>query len=232
MLPRPGGSPRSPPPSSPRSLSRSCPARRRPRARPRRTGRPDTCSTTARPRSQLDPGAAGALTSLGISVAPTGRAYAGKKGISFPITFGVVDAQTLAGQIRHAGGLVLTKGATKVYLTRYFIDIDDTPSLSGLVGSAQDRRRPRRPVQPRPVEPEGPAEGLPHQALGRHPEADRRGRRRAERRLRRGRHPVHGGPRDRHRDRQGAHLEHRPPCLGLVGRFDPRRTPAIAPGFG
>lgn len=82
----------------------------------------------------LDPGAAGALASLGVTVAPTKPAFAGKSGISFPITLGVVDSTTLAGQIRHAGGLVFTKGETKVYLTRYFIDIDDTPSLSGLVG--------------------------------------------------------------------------------------------------
>ena len=82
----------------------------------------------------LDPGAGAALKSLGISVAPTKPAYASKAGISFPITLGVVDSTSLAGQIRHAGGLVFTKGDTKVYLTRYFIDIDDTPSLSGRVG--------------------------------------------------------------------------------------------------
>lgn len=82
----------------------------------------------------LDPGAAGALKTLGITVAPTKPAYAGKARISFPITLGVVDSTSLAGQIRHAGGLVFTKGDTKVYLTRYFIDIDGTPSLSGLVG--------------------------------------------------------------------------------------------------
>ena len=85
---------------------------------------------------QLDPAAAGALTSLGISVAPSGRAYAGKSGISFPITFGVVDTKTLAGQIRHAGGLVFTKGTTKVYLSRYFIDTN-TATLSGLVGTSK-----------------------------------------------------------------------------------------------
>ena len=82
----------------------------------------------------LDPGAAGALKSLGIAVAPAKPAVAGKAGISFPITVGVVDSETLAGQIRHAGGLKLSKGDTKVFLIRYFIDIDDTPSLSGLVG--------------------------------------------------------------------------------------------------
>ena len=85
---------------------------------------------------RLDPGAAGALTSLGISVAPSGRAHAGRRGVSFPITFGVVDAQTLAGQIRHAGGLVFTEGDTKVYLSRYFIDTN-TGTLSGRVGTSK-----------------------------------------------------------------------------------------------
>ncbi len=84
----------------------------------------------------LDPGAAAALTSLGVSVAPTRPAYASKAGISFPITLGVVDAADLTGQIRHAGGLVFAKGKTRVYLSRYFIDIDDSPALSGKVGTA------------------------------------------------------------------------------------------------
>ncbi|HTI34498.1 MAG TPA: hypothetical protein VL422_12530 [Miltoncostaea sp.] len=84
----------------------------------------------------LDPGAAGALQTLGVSVAPTGPAYATKAGISFPITLGVVDGADLTGQIRHSGGLVFAKGATKVYLSRFFIDIDTTPSLSGKVGTA------------------------------------------------------------------------------------------------
>lgn len=65
-------------------------------------------------RVTLDPGAAGALTSLGISVAPTTPAYATKSGaVRFPITLGVVDSTDLTGQIRHAGGLVFTKGTTK-----------------------------------------------------------------------------------------------------------------------
>ena len=84
----------------------------------------------------LDPGAAAALTSLGVTVAPTGSADASKAGIRFPITLGVVDATDLTGQIRHSGGLVFAKGATKVYLSRFFIDIDASPSLSGRVGTA------------------------------------------------------------------------------------------------
>lgn len=95
----------------------------------------DTLLYHGRTTVTLDAGAGAALASLGISVAPTKPAYARKDGIRFPITLGVVDSTTLSGQIRHAGGLVFTKGATSVYLTRYFIDIDETPSLSGLVGA-------------------------------------------------------------------------------------------------
>jgi hypothetical protein len=82
----------------------------------------------------LDPGAAAALESLGVKVAPVRPAYAGKSGIAFPITLGLVSSDTLAGQIRHVGGLRLSKGDTKVYLTRFFVEVDDDPSLSGLVG--------------------------------------------------------------------------------------------------
>ncbi len=85
----------------------------------------------------LDPAAARALESLGVTVSPVRPAYAGKSGISFPITLGLVSSDTLEGQIRHAGGLKLSAGDTKVYLTRYFIDIDEEPSLSGIVGVGQ-----------------------------------------------------------------------------------------------
>jgi len=84
----------------------------------------------------LDPSTAAALTTLGVGVAPTGSAYASKAGVSFPITLGLVDGADLTGQIRHSGGLVFAKGATKVYLSRFFIDLDDTPSLSGKVGTS------------------------------------------------------------------------------------------------
>lgn len=39
--------------------------------------------------------------------------------------------------IRHARGLKFRKGDTTVYLIRYFIDIDDSPSLLGLVGTSK-----------------------------------------------------------------------------------------------
>ncbi|MBY0397337.1 MAG: hypothetical protein K2X91_12855 [Thermoleophilia bacterium] len=85
----------------------------------------------------LDTGAAGALESLGISVAPAKPAFAGKEGVSFPITVGRLNAETLAGKIRHSGGLVFTKGDTSVYLTRFVINIDEDPDLTGKVGVGQ-----------------------------------------------------------------------------------------------
>ena len=85
----------------------------------------------------LDPGAAGALQSLGISVAPAKPASAGKEGVSFPITIGAVNPETLAGKIRHSGGLVFTKGDTSVYLTKFTIRINDAPDLTGRVGVNQ-----------------------------------------------------------------------------------------------
>ena len=104
----------------------------------------------------LDPDTAAALTSLGVSVAPTKPAKAGKNGISFPITLGVVNSTTLSGQIRHAGGLVFSKGETEVYLSRFFIDTD--AGLRRHVGAGslgpgrrgQVHRRPRRALQRRP----------------------------------------------------------------------------------
>jgi hypothetical protein len=81
----------------------------------------------------VDAGAAAALASLGISLAPTGDAEAGAAGVTFPITKGELDKQTLAGQIRHKGGLELSKGATTVGLKRFFINIDAAPDLTGRV---------------------------------------------------------------------------------------------------
>jgi hypothetical protein len=81
----------------------------------------------------VDAGAAAALQSLGISLAPTGAAGAGPEGVTFPITKGKLDKTSLAGQIRHVGGLNLTKGMTTVGLKRFFINIDAAPDLTGKV---------------------------------------------------------------------------------------------------
>ena len=85
----------------------------------------------------LDAGTAGVLESLGVSVAPTGHAYATKSGaIAFPIPRGEVDAETLAGQIIHSGGLRFTAGKTSLKLNQYNINIDAKPDLSARVNNA------------------------------------------------------------------------------------------------
>jgi hypothetical protein len=83
----------------------------------------------------LDPGAASALSSLGISAAPIAPARAGGSGLRFPVTGGRVDAASLAGSIRHSGGLALSRGETRVELRSFTIGIDESPALSARLGS-------------------------------------------------------------------------------------------------
>ncbi len=82
----------------------------------------------------LDKGAADALTSLGIAVAPIGNAKAGEAGIAFPITNGKLNAKTYAGSIKHTGGLRLSRGETVVDLRNFTVRIDDAPDLTALAG--------------------------------------------------------------------------------------------------
>jgi hypothetical protein len=70
----------------------------------------------------LDKGALDALTSLGIAAAPLAPATADGADLAFPITTGRVQKKTLAGTIRHTGGLSLTRGATRVELRNFVID--------------------------------------------------------------------------------------------------------------
>jgi hypothetical protein len=85
----------------------------------------------------LAPGAADALASLGVSVSPLKPARAGEGGIAFPITSGRADAKTLAGAIRHSGGLRLAKGDTVVDLRRFTIRLDDAPDLTAAIGGSR-----------------------------------------------------------------------------------------------
>jgi hypothetical protein len=86
---------------------------------------------------KLDAGTASALTSLGVSVAPIKPAKAGSKGVKFPITGGSVNAKTLAGSIKHSGGLRLSSGSTKVDLKNFTIKIGKKPNLVASVGKAR-----------------------------------------------------------------------------------------------
>jgi len=70
----------------------------------------------------LDQGAVDALTSLGIAAAPLKPATADGADLRFPLTTGRVKAKTLAGTIRHVGGLSLSREATRVDLRNFVID--------------------------------------------------------------------------------------------------------------
>ena len=82
----------------------------------------------------LDSGAASALASLGVEAAPVGPASAASGGLSFPITGGKLDAKSFAGNVRHSGGIRLSKGSTVAELTSFTINVDADPDLTALVG--------------------------------------------------------------------------------------------------
>jgi hypothetical protein len=82
---------------------------------------------------KLDPKAAAALRSLGVSVTPTGRAKASSAGVAFPISGGRIDPATAAGTIRHTGGLRLRAGGTRVTLSDFTIAVRKTPTMSAKV---------------------------------------------------------------------------------------------------
>jgi hypothetical protein len=86
---------------------------------------------------KISPGAAGALEQLGVAASPTGAAYTRRSRFSFPITRGEVDAETLAGQIRHRGGIRLSADGTRLKLRRFFINIDSQPDLTAKVGGGR-----------------------------------------------------------------------------------------------
>ncbi len=64
-----------------------------------------------------------ALGAAGISVAPSGQAKAGGKGISFPIVSGKVNVEDVQGKIKHKGGLTFSDSATSVTLQGYVIKL-------------------------------------------------------------------------------------------------------------
>ena len=97
------------------------------RAKPRSVGLTGGATTVT-----LDAGAASALQSLGIAAAPIGS-----DSLAFPITGGRVDAKTFAGTIAHSGGIALSRGATRVELTDFIIEIGATPQLTALVGGTR-----------------------------------------------------------------------------------------------
>jgi hypothetical protein len=86
---------------------------------------------------KLSSDTAGALQSLGIAAAPIAPAGAARGGLAFPVTSGRVDAKTLAGKIRHSGGIRLSRGSTAVDLKSFTIRIDKHPDLTAKVGDSR-----------------------------------------------------------------------------------------------
>ncbi len=82
----------------------------------------------------LDPGVASLLDNAGIQPSPVAPATANTDGsLGFPITGGRVNAKTLAGKIKHDGGIRLATNAVQVELTKFTIDTR-AAELTALVG--------------------------------------------------------------------------------------------------
>jgi hypothetical protein len=84
----------------------------------------------------LDSGTAGVLEDNNVTVAPVDPATAGDDGISFPITGGAIDSETLAGTIEHSGGLTFSAGGTDLEVTDFVIDTT-TETLLATAGEDQ-----------------------------------------------------------------------------------------------
>lgn len=76
---------------------------------------------TAATRVTLDPGTAGVLTKLGVSVAPEGDAKAGASTIQFPVT-NAGGKISLTAPITHSGGLTFTGGGKSLTVGDFTID--------------------------------------------------------------------------------------------------------------
>lgn len=83
----------------------------------------------------LEPGASKALKSLGVAMAPIGKAEAGGKGVSFPITGGKLVG--LSGSVRHAGGIELSKGRRSLRLSNFRIVLKDRPFVQVKVNGGE-----------------------------------------------------------------------------------------------
>ena len=118
-------------------------------------------------RLTVNKGTANALASLGVKVAPTGKASARGRHVKFPISGGSIDPATAAGTIRHTGGLRFSAGGTRVTLKNYVVKVGGRITLSAKVGKGRvkilrlvgtpkvsrlglrhERARPHRGAQP------------------------------------------------------------------------------------
>ena len=70
----------------------------------------------------LDSTLAALLERNDVTVEPIAPASASDDGITFPITGGTIDSETLVGTIEHAGGLRFSAGGEEVAVTDFVID--------------------------------------------------------------------------------------------------------------
>ena len=123
-------------------------------------------------RLTVNKGTANALASLGVKVAPTGKASARGRHVKFPITGGSIDPATAAGTIRHTGGLRFSAGGTRVTLKNYVVKVggQDHPVGEGRQGPREDPQARRHA--------EGLAAGLRHERRAASPRSSTGPRRR------------------------------------------------------
>ena len=88
----------------------------------------------------LNAATAGALSDLGVSVAPVGPATAKGLRVSFPIDGGRIDPETAAGVVDHEGGLAFSAGGTTVRVADFTVRTDvKSPYLTARVGNGSIR---------------------------------------------------------------------------------------------
>lgn len=88
----------------------------------------------------LNAATAGALTDLGVSVAPVGPATAKGLRVSFPIDGGRINPETAAGTVDHEGGLAFSAGGTTVRVTDFTVRTNvGSPFLTARVGNGTIR---------------------------------------------------------------------------------------------
>jgi hypothetical protein len=86
---------------------------------------------------RLDAGTAKALTAAGVHVSLVKPAKSGSSGLTFPVTGGTADPATLAGSVRHSGGIRLRAGGKSLVLRNFIATVGRRSSLSARVGTAR-----------------------------------------------------------------------------------------------
>lgn len=92
--------------------------------------------TGGRTMLAIDPATAETLADNDVTVAPASEARVGSSGVVFPITGGLINKKSLAGSIKHSGGLTFTAGG-KSLTVRNFVVNTTSRTLSGYADEAQ-----------------------------------------------------------------------------------------------